>query len=295
MKRILFFLCFTLPLFLNISGKNKAEKLLLGGSGWNKIVIIDKDSKQIEWEHPLQKGWECNSVAATPDGNILFSYAKGAKVINRDHKEIWNITAPEGCEMQTARVLSNGNYLLAWTGHPAVIMEVSPKGKILSRTEYETGIDRPHSQFRQLNKNKRGNYLIPLISTSEVREISPSGKLINSFKVEGTPFTTLESTDGNYWIACGDGHALIEANPNDGQIIRRYNENDIKGVRLFFTAGLCKSADGNLYICNWQGHSHDANAANSPQLFEINQKGEVIWSLNDNQTFGMISAVSTIN
>ena len=35
MKRILFFLCFTLPLFLNISGKNKAEKLLLGGSGWN--------------------------------------------------------------------------------------------------------------------------------------------------------------------------------------------------------------------------------------------------------------------
>lgn len=62
MKRILFFLCFTLPLFLNISGKNKAEKLLLGGSGWNKIVIIDKDSKQIEWEHPLQKGWECNSV-----------------------------------------------------------------------------------------------------------------------------------------------------------------------------------------------------------------------------------------
>ena len=114
--------------------------------------------------------------------------------------------------MQTARMLSNGNYLLAWTGHPAVIMEVSPKGKILSRTEYETGIDRPHSQFRQLNKNKRGNYLIPLISTSEVREISPSGKLINSFKVEGTPFTTLESTDGNYWIACGDGHALIEAN-----------------------------------------------------------------------------------
>ncbi len=45
MKRILFFLCFTLPLFLNISGKNKAEKLLLGGSGWNKIVIIDKRFK----------------------------------------------------------------------------------------------------------------------------------------------------------------------------------------------------------------------------------------------------------
>ena len=163
MKKISIFLYFILFLISNTSGQNKTEKLLLGGSGWNKIVIIDKESKQIEWEHPLQEGWECNSVAATPDGNILFSYGKGAKTINRNHQEIWNITVPDGCEMQTARVLSDGNYLLAWTGHPAVIMEVSPKGKILSRTEYETGIDHPHSQFRQLNKNPRGNYLIPLI------------------------------------------------------------------------------------------------------------------------------------
>ena len=243
MKKISIFLYFILFLISNTSGQNKTEKLLLGGSGWNKIVIIDKESKQIEWEHPLQEGWECNSVAATPDGNILFSYGKGAKTINRNHQEIWNITVPDGCEMQTARVLSDGNYLLAWTGHPAVIMEVSPKGKILSRTEYETGIDHPHSQFRQLNKNPRGNYLIPLISTSEVREISPDGKLISTLRTEGTPFTTLESVNGNYWIACGDGHALVEVNPDSRQVIRRYSENDIKGVRLFFTAGLCKGSD----------------------------------------------------
>ena len=57
------------------------QHLLLGGSGWNKIAIINKETKEIVWEYPLEKGWECNSVAATPDGNILFSYAKGAKVI----------------------------------------------------------------------------------------------------------------------------------------------------------------------------------------------------------------------
>ena len=163
MKKISIFLYFILFLISNTSGQNKTEKLLLGGSGWNKIVIIDKESKQIEWEHPLQEGWECNSVAATPDGNILFSYGKGAKTINRNHQEIWNITVPDGCEMQTARVLSDGNYLLAWTGHPAVIMEVSPKGEILSETVYETGIDHPHAQFRQVNKNKAGNYLIDLL------------------------------------------------------------------------------------------------------------------------------------
>ena len=46
--------------------------LLLGGSGWDKIAIVNKNTKEIEWEHPLEKGWECNSVAVTPDRNILF-------------------------------------------------------------------------------------------------------------------------------------------------------------------------------------------------------------------------------
>ena len=91
-----------------------SHHLLLGGSGWDKIAIVNKNTKEIEWEHPLEKGWECNSVAVTPDRNILFSYSKGAKLITRDHEEVWNISAPEGCEMQTARVLSNGNYLMAW-------------------------------------------------------------------------------------------------------------------------------------------------------------------------------------
>lgn len=295
MKKTFILLYLVLSLVSNISGQSKRERLLLGGSGWNKIAIIDKESKQIEWEHPLQKGWECNSVAATPDGNILFSYSRGAKVITRDHKEIWNITVPDTCEMQTARILPDGNYLLGVAGHPAVIMEVDPTGKILSRTEYETGIERPHSQFRQLNKNARGNYLIPLIATSEVREISPKGELIKSIKLEGTPFTTLESTNGNHWVACGDGHSLIEINFDNGKIAHRYAENDIEGIRLFFIAGLFPGSDGGIYVSNWQGHSHEANEANSPQLFELDSKGRVIWTLNDNKTFGMISTVSTID
>lgn len=275
-------------------GQKKTEKLLLGGSGWNKIVIIDKATGKIEWEHPLEKGWECNSVAATPDGNILFSYARGAKVVNREHKELWNIAAPAGCEMQTARILPGGNCLLAWAGHPAVVMEVSSDGKILSRTEYDTGVKRPHSQFRQVNKNTRGNYLVPIISTSEVHEISPEGKLVKITKVEGNPFTVLSSKGKNYWVACGDAHILLEANLENGKVIRRYAERDIEGTNLYFVAGLFPSAKGGIYVCNWQGHSRNAKETNSPQLFEIDKKGKMVWSLNDHEAFGMISAVSTI-
>ena len=54
--------------------------------------------------------------------------------------------------MQTARVLPNGNYLLAWCGYPATIMEVNAKGEILSKTDFDTHIEQPHAQFRQVNK-----------------------------------------------------------------------------------------------------------------------------------------------
>lgn len=294
MKKIATFLFSVLFLFAAVSCQQKSQKLLLGGSGWSKIVIIDRNSKQIEWEHPLEKGWECNSVAATPDGNILFAYAKGAKVITRDHAEVWNIAAPDSCEMQTARVLPDGNYLLAWCGHPATIMEVNPKGEIIAKTEYETGIENPHAQFRQVNKNKEGNYLMPLFATSEVREISPAGELVKTTGVGGTPFGSAVLNNGNYWIACGDGHSLAEVNLATGEKVRQFNEKDIENVRLFFVAQLLPTPNDGVYVCNWQGHDENAKEANSPQLFELDGKGRVIWSINDNEKFGMISTVSTI-
>ena len=296
MHKLLTRLCAALALLTTAScSTNKSEKLLLGGSGWNKIAIVDKDTKQIEWEHPIEKGWECNSAVVTPDGNILFSYGKGAKLIPRDHQEIWDIPVPVNSEMPTARILPDGNYLLAWAGHPAVILEVNPQGKVLKQTAYETGIENPHAQFRQVNKKANGNYLMPLFATSDVREISPAGEAVKIVRLEGTPFTTLQNEGDNYWVAAGDGHSLLEVNMENGEIVRRFGENDFDKTKLFFVAGLTPSTDGGLYVCNWQGHDDNARAANSPQLFEIDNDGNVVWSLNDNDSFGMISTVCVVD
>lgn len=292
MKKLLTVLFSVFLLLSPIAGQQSGQKLLLAGSGWNKIVIIDKDTKQMEWEHSLEKGWECNSAAITPEGNILFAYSKGAKVISRDHKELWNITAPEGCEMQTARILPDGNYLLAWCGSPSTILEVNSKGDILSKTTYETGIKHPHSQFRQVNKTKKGNYLIPLFATSEVHEVSPKGELIQTIKVEGTPFSTILLKNGNYLVSCGDAHSLMEINLKKGSAARKIDQKGIEGITLFFVAQVLPAAKRGLYICNWQGHSTERAKEQTPQLVEIDKNGKMIWSLNDKTSFGMISTVS---
>ena len=215
-------------------------------------------------------------------------------MITRDGQELWNIAAPAGCEMQTARILPDGNALIAWCGHPSTILEVNPKGEILSKTEFETGIERPHAQFRQINKNKKGNYLVPLFATSEVREIASDGKLLNTVKLSGTPFSTAFLKNGDYLVACGDAHCFVQLDATSNKIIRQVNANDIDGVQLFFVAQLFPLKKGGLYICNWQGHDREAGKGKHPQLVEIDSNGKVVWQLNDRVKFGMISSVCPI-
>lgn len=84
-------------LFLSCSLQLSAqEKLVLAGSGNPAVMIVDKQSGTVEWKHALEKGEECNTVAVTRQGNILYSYKKGAKLIGTDHRVIWDYKAPEG-------------------------------------------------------------------------------------------------------------------------------------------------------------------------------------------------------
>ena len=66
------------------------EKLLVSGSGWTQVAIIDKQTAEIEWSYTLEKGTECNDTEITSEGNILMAYKKGAKLINKDQKGLFS-------------------------------------------------------------------------------------------------------------------------------------------------------------------------------------------------------------
>lgn len=262
------------------------------GSGWPKVVMIDKDTKTIEWEYPVEKGWECNSVASLGDGNVLFAYKKGARVVNAEKETVWDFTCPDGCELQSVRALKNGNALLAWGGHPLAVLEVDgATGKEISRTEYETGVESTHSQIRQVNVDDDGNYIVPIMALKQLHIITPAGELVRKVDVGGNPFTVEQVKGDIYMVAGGDKHILQQVNIKTGEILKTYESTDIEGTSLFFVAGLVSQPNGNLYICNWQGHS---KGAVGPQFIEINGAGEMVWSIDDNETFGRISGVSLV-
>ncbi len=269
-----------------------AQQLLVGGSGWAKVAIIDKQSKEVLWEYPLEKGWECNNAVALKGGNILFSYKKGARAVTPNKDIVWDIKAPEGCEMQSVKLLDNGNSLIAWCGHPLTIMEVDSKtGEIITKTEYDTQVQNPHGQMRQINKMKNGNYIVPIVSQQFIHIVSPEGKLIKKIDIPGKPFATELIKGTKYLVAGGDSHNFFEVDMETGEVTNIVDENGIKDAPLFFAGGI-EVNKKSIYLSSWQGHS---KGKTGPKVMELDSDMNILWSiLPEDEGIGRISSVCSI-
>ena len=266
------------------------KKLLVGGSGWNKIVMLDKKTKQAIWTHELNPNDECNSVSYNKKGQILYAYRKGAKLITKDHQTVWDYKVEGEGELHTASVLHDGGYLLGITGRPARIVELDKQGKVRKEITYDTQIGSLHGQFRQIRKTKDGNYLIPLMAKHTVVEIDADGQLLRSFPAAGNTFAVLELKDGNLLISCGDNHSYMIVDRTTASIIKKVEQNDTEGVAWQFVAEIAPMND-HFFVCNWAGHS---SVKDEPSLVELDAKGNVVWSLCDAANYRNISAVCPI-
>ncbi len=264
----------------------KEDRLLLAGSGFKKIVELDKPTKEIIWEHDLQDGDECNQVNYTKDGNVFYAHKKGATLINKDHEILWSIKSEEKTEIQSASVTEEGNLLVGQCGNPAKIMEFSSKGEKLTELSFNLEQKRPHGQFRRVMKQNDNSYFVILLNGT-ILEFDGNASLVNEYKVAKRAFD-MEIVNDNKWIvACGDSHELLTYNPTTKSIDNRISNDDLNDVKLKFVADLSKS-NKNLLLANWGGHSKGTET--QPQLIEFDENFNVVWQLTDNK-IGNISAV----
>ncbi|MDR0796313.1 MAG: hypothetical protein LBE79_09745 [Tannerella sp.] len=283
MKKQIFFL---LLLIFCISCTKK-EKLIIGGSGWQQIAIVDKKSGKIEWSHGLSPDEECNKVEVTPKGDILYAYKQGAKLINRKQQVIWDFKANEGEEIHYVSY-SNGNYVVAVCGIPARIVELDKEGKPVKEVKFQTGTPNVHNQFRQILKTPQNTYLIPLMGKYKVSEMTEEGRVVNSVLTGGTPFSVKLSDEGNWLVSCGEGRALMEIDPETKEKIKIIQTTDLNWGALLFVAELIRYKNGNTLIANWNGHSSDKS---QPLLLEINPSNQIVWRLPFNPAISNISTV----
>lgn len=267
--------------------KAQQEQYLVAGCGLDKAAIINR-SGEILWETPVA-GSDCNDAEMTKEGNILMAYGRGAKLVTLDQQTLWDYKVEKPEEMHGATQLKNGNYLLACCGQPARIIELSPKGEVVKEFSYDTGIQNIHSQFRQVSKTSKGTYLIPLFRTSTVVEVNDRGELLREVKAEGNPFQVTVLKNKNWLVACGDGHSLIEVNPQTGQVANRVGERDLEFCKFQFVAETRRLKNGNTLVVNWNGH--DREDKKQPILLEYDKNKKQVWCLYETPQLKRISTV----
>lgn len=269
-----------------------SEKLLVSGCGWKQVAILDKKTGQIEWSHPLNDGEDCNDVEVTKEGNILYAYTSGARLITRTQQIIWDFKSRKGEELFTATQLPTGNYLVAICGTPSRIIELNPEGKTVSELLFDTSITGVHDQFRQIVKTRQHTYLIPLMGKGEVIEMDAEKKILNQIPCGGNPFAIQILPNDNWLVSCGDAHNFVEIDPVRKQVIRKVASDDIQGASLLFVAELVRYANGHTLISNWNGHSQDKT---QPLLLEIDTDHQIVWQLPRHPDIVNISTVCSFN
>jgi len=264
----------------------------ISGSGWNKIALVDSQGNQV-WDHQLEDGQECNSVTHLNNGNLLYSFKQGAKLINSKHEKLWEYKCGEGSELHSASLTDEGNILVGICGQPAQIMEFSLDGEKLVDLSFETKIKHTHGQFRRVRKTAKGTYLVPLLKRRVICEINSKGEIIREVELDTPVFSLVILESGNWLLSCGDAHKLIEINPNTKEKIWELEENDIADVPLRFVAEALRLDNGNTIICNWGGHARGAKPV--AQVIEIDSNKKLIWKIEDYQLFGNISTLDLVS
>lgn len=270
------------------TGKTKAEKFLIVGCGWNKVAILDRNSEQLEWEHQIGAGEDCNDVELTGRSEVLYAYTGGARLVTLNQEVVWDYKVKPGEELFTATELSDGKYLLGICGHPARILELDETGKVVQELTFETGISGVHYQFRQIVKTKKGNYIIPLFEKGEVIEMQANGDVLRRVKTGGTPFCVKLLHKGHWLVGCGDAHKWVEIDPVKEIITRSVHSDSLQGFSLLYVAEVHRYPNGNTLLANWNGHSPDKT---QPKIVELDSQNRVVWRLKKDSGITNVSAI----
>lgn len=268
--------------------KKKTEKFLIAGCGWNKVAVLNCETGELEWEHPIGKGEDCNDVELTRRGEVLYAYTGGARLVTMGQKVVWDYKVKAGEELFTATELPDKGYLLGICGHPARIVELNRKGEVRDEFVFETGIPAVHNQFRQILKTRRNTYLVPLFGRGEVIEINRGGQVLKRVATGGNPFSVKILENGFWLVSCGDAHKWVEIDPRLGEIVCTVHSDSLAGASLLYVAEAIRYENGNTLVANWNGHSRDKS---QPKLLEVDACHRVVWRLGQDKGITNISAV----
>lgn len=286
--------------FLSLNSDCFAEHQVLLHGG-DRLAIVDPEGA-IRWEMP----WGgIHDIHLLKNGNILTRRGKSAVVeIDRATKQVvWEYDSAisngnEGrrIEVHAFQRLADGATMIAESGRGRII-EVDRDGRLQKEIPLVLNHPDPHSDTRLVRSTATGTYLVAHEADGKVREYDrDSAKVVWEYEVPmfgkavkkghgpeafgNRLFAALRLKGGNTLIATGNGHSVLEVNPNK-EIVWQIHQNDLPGIRLAWVTTLEVLPNGHYVI----GNCHAGPG--QPLLVEVNPKTKaVVWTFDRHADFG---------
>lgn len=245
--------------------------LVMGG----KTAIIGEDGKATwEYDGGSRDGF------VLPGGSALLAYSDRVVEVTRDKQVVFSYQrSKENSEIGTTQRLYNGNTLVTELGSRPRLLEVSPQGNIVLDVPLQPETTNAHMQTRMARQLRNGNYLVPHLLAFAVKEYSPDGRVVNTFKTdlddlggrkaENWPFTAIRLDNGNTVLSLTHGNKVVEINPR-GEVVWKVTNDDVGGL-FKDPCGSQRLANGNTVV-----GSHAANQGIS--MVELTPEKKIVWS-----------------
>ncbi len=281
--------------------ESRPGRLVIGAEAGKGVAIVDpaKDNAVL-YHHKIGTVHDLHLL----DNNHLLTQDGYPNIIELDPATdtvVWSYhSAKQGgnegkkIEVHGYQRLANGDTMIAESG-AARIIEVTPEGKIVKHFPLVVSEPHPHRDTRIVRKLEDGHYLVAHEGDEVLKEYDAEGKVVWEYQVPlfgkepanghgpeawgGKLFSALKRANGNYLIATGNGHSVLEVTP-EKEIVWKLEQNEIPGVTLAWVTNLTELPNGNLIIGNC--HAGPEN----PQIIEITRDKELVWSFKDFETFG---------
>ncbi len=245
------------PTFTGIIDENGEEAWDSGGPGARDGYVLPDSNLLICWREIV--------LEYTPDKEVRFHYSK-----------------PEDVgELGTAVRLDNGNTLITELGEQPRLLEVNPNGEIVVSVPLQPETDDVHMQTRMARKLPNGNYLVPHLLAFAVKEYTPAGKVVQTFRTdlpelggreaENWPFTAIRLANGNTLINLTHGDKTIEVDPQ-GKVVWKISDEDVPGEPFQDPCGAQRLPNGHTVIASYGA------AENGVKLFEVTPEKEIVWT-----------------
>lgn len=240
-----------------------------------KTAIIDEDG-QVEWDY----AGGSRDGFVLPGGNVLLAFSDRVEEVTRDKQVVFSYQrSNENREIGTTQRLYSGNTLVTELGPRPRLLEVDAKGKVVLEVSLLPETENAHMQTRMARQLKNGNYLVPHLLAFAIKEYSPEGKVVRSYKTdldeiggreaENWPFTAIRLDNGHTVASLTHGNKVVELDAR-GEIVWKVTNDDVKGL-FKDPCGAQRLANGNTVV-----GSHAANTGIS--MVEVTPEKKIVWT-----------------